>query len=65
VTVYYLDPEGKPATVIGQLPQLQWLYRPHRLDGPAVILDDGTEEWWIDGKKLSNTELSLRLLGRV
>jgi hypothetical protein len=23
----------------------------HREDGPAKILLDGTEEWWIDGKR--------------
>ena len=28
----------------------------HREDGPAVILSDGTEEWWLNNKKLSFTE---------
>jgi len=23
----------------------------HRLDGPAVIRADGTQEWWLNGKR--------------
>lgn len=26
----------------------------HRLDGPAVFHEDGTKEWWVNGKKLTS-----------
>jgi hypothetical protein len=29
----------------------------HRIDGPAVIRTDGTEEWWINGLQLARSEL--------
>ena len=25
--------------------------KPHRLDGPAVVWNDGSEEWWVNGKR--------------
>ena len=31
--------------------------RPHRLDGPASIYADGTVEYWIKGKKVSEYEI--------
>lgn len=31
----------------------------HREDGPAVIFPDGTKEWWIHGKKLTDEEATI------
>ena len=31
----------------------------HRLDGPAIIRSDGTEIWFIDGKKVTKEQHAL------
>jgi hypothetical protein len=34
-----------------------WVHgKRHRLDGPAVIWKNGSEEWWVNGKLLSQTQ---------
>ena len=30
----------------------------HRLDGPAIEWADGTRQWWINGKQLSEEEFN-------
>lgn len=32
----------------------------HRLDGPAVIFPDGREQWWQNGKRMSEAQIKLR-----
>ena len=34
---------------------------PHRLDGPAVTWEDGSTEWWIDGRRITD-QLTILLL---
>ena len=37
----------------------------HRKDGPARIWDTGVVEYWLDGNKISQTEVDLRFLKSV
>jgi len=41
------------------------LNRIHRLDGPARVWFDGTEEYWIEGKRLSKEEFMRRTNAKV
>jgi len=42
---------------------VDWLYkgRLHREDGPAIIYDDGTKEWFLDGQQLSEEQLTVKM----
>lgn len=31
--------------------------RLHRLDGPAIVYSEGSNEWWIDGKPLPRLDV--------
>lgn len=38
----------------------------HRDDGPAVIYPDGTKEWWLNGKKVTEQDvIGTSLVGKT
>ena len=45
ITVYIKEYEGPTGVFFSK-------HKVHNEDGPAAIKQDGTMEWWLDGKKL-------------
>ena len=56
---------GKPAVIRGPRSRYRAYYEHgqlHRLDGPALIHRDGTQEWWVRGKRLPDNPAPLQII---